>query len=306
MRQTTIKTPVRIPGTGLHGGKPVRMAVCPAPPGHGIRFVRTDVAGRDPVVPALWRYRVESRLNTTLRNADGVSVATVEHLLAALAGLGIHNARVEVDGPELPIADGSAVRFTRALRAGGLHRLEAPLTVLRVVRPVEVSDGAARARLLPADRFEMDFSIAFDADPAIGRQALRLDLAGAAFCRELADSRTFCRRADVEAMHKAGLALGGTFENAIVVDGARVLSPGGLRHADEFVRHKMLDAVGDLALAGVPILGRYSGVRAGHALTGRLVEALMTTPGAVAHETADAALAARLPGPAPTAVARVA
>jgi UDP-3-O-[3-hydroxymyristoyl] N-acetylglucosamine deacetylase len=305
MQQTTIKRPVRIPGTGLHGGKPVRMTILPAAPGHGIRFLRADVTDRDPEIAANWRNRADARLNTTLRNAAGVQVATVEHLMAALAGLGIHNARVEIDGPELPIADGSAIRFTSALRAAGLHRQEAPLTVLRVLRPVEVAEGDARARLIPHDRLRIEFRIDF-ADEAIGRQALQLDMGGDAFCRELADCRTFCRLADVAAMQAGGLALGGTFDNAVVVDGDRVLSPGGLRRPDEFVRHKMLDAMGDLTLAGAPILGRYSGVRAGHALTGRLVEALMTTPGAVERVTADAALAGRLPGPVPATAARVA
>jgi UDP-3-O-[3-hydroxymyristoyl] N-acetylglucosamine deacetylase len=307
MQQNTLKAAIRIPGIGLHSGKPVRLAVLPAPAGHGIRFRRKDIVDRDPMVPALWTSIVAARLNTTLRNAAGVEVATVEHLMAALAGMGVHNALVELDGPELPIADGSAARFVRAIRTVGLRRLEAPLTILRVLRPIEVSAGDARAWLMPSDRFEVDFRIDF-ADAAIGRQALRLDMGGAAFGRELADSRTFCRLSEVEAMRANGLALGGNYENAIVVDGARVLSPGGLRHRDEFVRHKMLDAVGDLALAGAPILGRYVGIRAGHALTGQLVAALMTAPGAMARETADAALATRLPGPAPAPVgaARVA
>jgi UDP-3-O-[3-hydroxymyristoyl] N-acetylglucosamine deacetylase len=298
MKQRTIKSTVRIPGTGLHTGKPVRMVLRPAPAGFGIRFFRSDVTDRDPWVPALWSQRVESRLNTTLANGDGVSVGTIEHLMAALAGCGVHNLRIDMDGPEVPILDGSAVRFVRALRKVGLQVQDAPLTVYKIRKTVVVTENGAQGRLVPADRVEIDFRIDFD-DGAIGCQALRLDLAGDAFLRHLQDSRTFCRLSDVRAMQAAGLALGGTFENAVVVDGDQILSPGGLRHSDEFVRHKMLDAVGDLALAGAPILGRYTGIRAGHALTGRLLEKLFATPGAVETITADAALAARLPGLTP-------
>jgi UDP-3-O-[3-hydroxymyristoyl] N-acetylglucosamine deacetylase len=226
---------------------------------------------------------------------DGTAVSTVEHLMAALAGCGIHNARVVVDGPELPILDGSAAPFVRAFLAAGIQRQAAPIHAIEVLRPVRVTEGEAEASLSPAPGMEMDFTIEF-ADAAIGRQRRIADLANGRFVRELCDSRTFCRKADVDAMRAAGLALGGTYENAVVVDGASVLSPGGLRHADEAVRHKMLDALGDLALAGAPILGRYTGVRAGHMLTNRLLRALFATPGAWRMVACTPDQAARLPG----------
>jgi UDP-3-O-[3-hydroxymyristoyl] N-acetylglucosamine deacetylase len=248
------------------------MTVHPAPADHGIWFCRTDVPG-DALVPARWDAVVAARLCTVVANAAGVSVSTVEHLMAALAGTGIHNARIDIDGPEVPILDGSSRPFVAAFLAAGLAGQAAPVRAIRVLKPVEVREGAAVARLEPADMLEIDFRIDF-AEPAIGVQECRLSMANGAFVRELSDSRTFCRQSDVDAMRARGLALGGTLDNAVVFDGARVLSPGGLRHADEPVRHKMLDALGDLALAGGPILGRYVGDRAGHALTNRLLRRL--------------------------------
>ncbi|SDE51666.1 UDP-3-O-acyl-N-acetylglucosamine deacetylase [Limimaricola pyoseonensis] len=295
--QTTLLRQVGFTGTGLHSGRPVRMTVKPAPAGHGVVFRRGDVIGLDPVVPALWDHVRVSPLNTRLVNADGVTVSTIEHLMAALAGCGIHNARVEIDGPEVPILDGSSAGFARALLEAGLRRLDAPLYAIEVLRPVEAVEGAAAARLLPreAGGLEIDFEIDFP-DAAIGHQRRVLDMANGAFLRELCDSRTFCRLSDVEAMQSQGLALGGTYENAVVVDGAQVLSPGGLRHADEAVRHKMLDAVGDLATAGAPIIGRYEGRRAGHAMTNHLLRALFAAPEAWRWVEVDADLATTLPG----------
>lgn len=293
--QTTVAKAAAFTGRGLHSNLPVRLVVRPAPAGHGIRFVRSDVTGRDPVVPGRWEAAVPSPLCTRIRNADGVEVSTIEHVMAALAGCGIHNARVELDGPEVPILDGSALPFVRGLLRAGRRPLEAPLRAVRVMAPVEVAEGPARARLEPADTFEIVFEIDF-ADAAIGRQHKRLSLANGTFVHELASSRTFCSRADVEQMRARGLALGGTLENAVVFDGDRVLSPGGLRQPDEPVRHKMLDALGDLALAGAPILGRYTGIRAGHALTARLLRALFTTPGAAETVEIDADRGLSLPG----------
>jgi UDP-3-O-[3-hydroxymyristoyl] N-acetylglucosamine deacetylase len=215
--------------------------------------------------------------------------------MAALAGCGIHNALVEVDGPELPILDGSAAPFVRGILDAGIQRQDAPIHAIAVTREVVVTDGAASARLSPADGLEMDFAIDF-ADAAIGRQRRVANLANGRFVREYCDSRTFCRQADVDAMRQAGLALGGSYDNAVVVDGDDVLSPGGFRHADEAVRHKMLDALGDLALAGAPLLARYTGIRAGHMLTNRLLRRLFATPGAVRFVECSPEQAARLPG----------
>ena len=292
--QTTLKSPVRFSGVGLHGGARVKMTVRPAPAGHGIRFRRTDPAGEGAVLPALWSQLDPSPLCTRIGDGRGHSVATIEHVMAALAGCGIHNALVDVDGEEVPILDGSAAPFAEGFVAAGIRRLSAPLRVIRVLTPVEVRDGAASARLDPAEAPSISFDIDFT-DAAIGRQSLDIGLANGAFLQHLSDSRTFCRLRDVEAMRSVGLARGGNFRNAVVVEGGRVLSPGGLRHPDEPVRHKMLDAVGDLALAGAPILARYTGVRAGHALTAALVARLFATPEAWEWAEADAAMLARLP-----------
>lgn len=293
--QTTLRAPVSFTGTGLHLGRPARLTIRPASAEHGIWFRRTDLSDGDRMIPARWDAAVPARLCTRLANASGVEISTVEHVMAALAGCGVTNALVDVDGPEVPILDGSAAPFVRGILSRGLIRLEAPLSVIRVLETVEVRDGDATARLEPADRLEIHFAIDF-ADAAIGRQEKHLTMANGTFVRELSDSRTFCRHSDVQAMQAAGLALGGTYENAVVVDGARVLSPGGLRHADEPVRHKMLDALGDLALAGAPILGRYVGDRAGHALTNRLLRTMFARPSAFRRVLCAPETAATLPG----------
>lgn len=293
--QATIRTAVIFEGVGLHSGAPVRLRLSPAAPDHGIVFCRTDL-GPAACIPARWDHVIPSQLCTLLEGAPGVTVSTIEHVMAALAGTGVHNALIEVDGPEVPILDGSSAPFVRGiLRAGIVLQDDAPLYAIRVLRPVQVRDGQAFARLDPADHLEIDFSIDFS-DAAIGQQGKRLDMANGAFLRELADSRTFCRQSDVETMRRNGLARGGTYSNAVVVDGARILTPGGLRHADEAVRHKMLDATGDLALAGAPLLARYTGSRAGHAMTNRLLRALFAQDDAWEWTRCSADLAARLPG----------
>jgi UDP-3-O-[3-hydroxymyristoyl] N-acetylglucosamine deacetylase len=271
--QSTLKSAAKFTGVGLHSGEPVRMVVKPASADYGIWFRRVDVTSGDALIPARWDAVVPSRLCTLIANPSGVTVSTIEHVMAALAGCGIHNALIEIDGPEVPILDGSSVPFVEAFLARGIREQAEPVRAIRILEPVEVREGEAVARLEPADDFEIDFSIEF-AEAAIGRQEKSLNMANGAFVRELCDSRTFCRQADVDAMRANGLALGGTFENAVVFEGDRILSPGGLRHADEPVRHKMLDALGDLSLAGGPIIGRYTGIRAGHALTNRLLRTL--------------------------------
>ncbi len=268
--QHTLKSQVVFVGTGLHSGKPVRMVIKPASANYGIWFRRTDVDSGDALIPARWDAVVPSRLCTLVVNSAGYSVSTIEHVMAALAGCGIHNALIEIDAPEVPILDGSSRPFVAGLLAKGIRAQSVPVRAIRILEAVEVREGDAVARFEPSDALEIDFCIDFE-DAAIGRQEKTLNMSNGAFVRELCDSRTFCRQADVDAMRANGLALGGSMENAVVFDGDQVLSPGGLRHADEPVRHKMLDALGDLALAGAPILGRYTGVRAGHALTNRLL-----------------------------------
>jgi len=275
--QTTIKSSVSFTGIGIHSGRPVRMSVHPASAEYGIWFRRSDVGAQDAMVPALWDSVVSARLCTVIGNGAGVTVATVEHVMAALAGCGIHNALIEIDGPEVPALDGSSAPFVTAILGRGIRELSAPVRAFEILEPVEIRDGDAFARLEPAPAMAIDFAIDF-AEPAIGRQHLALTMSNGAFLRELSNARTFCRAADVAAMRAEGLALGGGYDNAVVVAGARVLTPGGLRRPDEAVRHKMLDAMGDLALAGAPILGRYRANRAGHAMTNRLLRTLFARP----------------------------
>ncbi|MBY6046824.1 UDP-3-O-acyl-N-acetylglucosamine deacetylase [Vannielia litorea] len=293
--QTTLNKSVTLSGVGLHSGRPARITLKPAMADQGIWFRRTDAVEGDAFLPARWDAVVESPLCTLLTNDDGVSLSTVEHVMAALAGCGVHNALVEVSGPEVPILDGSAAPFVSAILRAGLRELDAPVRAIRVLKPVEVKRGEAVARLEPSESLIIDFSIDFE-DAAIGAQDKVMNMANGAFVRELCDSRTFCRAADVEAMRSEGKALGGTYLNAVVVEGDRVLSPGGLRHEDEPVRHKMLDALGDLALAGHPILGHYTGERAGHAMTNALLRALFADPEAYEVVTCDADMVRRLPG----------
>lgn len=293
--QNTLKSLAQFSGLGLHSGQPVVMTLRPAPSDHGIWFRRIDVTDQDPLVEAKWDSVTASRLCTVIANRSGVSVSTIEHIMAALAGCAIHNAMIDIDGPEVPILDGSAAQFVEGILAAGIQALDAEVVAVRVLKAVEVRDGDAVARIEPSDMLEIDFKIDFT-DAAIGRQQKTLNMSNGAFVRELSDSRTFCRNSDVIAMRERGLALGGTLENAVVFDGDQVLTPGGLRHADEPVRHKMLDALGDLSLAGGPLLGRYTGIRAGHALTNRLLRALFATPGAWAYQECGQLMGRKLPG----------
>jgi UDP-3-O-[3-hydroxymyristoyl] N-acetylglucosamine deacetylase len=275
--QHTLASTTAFSGVGIHGGQPVTVEVRPAAVGAGIVFLRIDETARDPVVPARAEGVVETRLGTTIANADGVKVATVEHLMAALAGLEIDNAVIAIDGPEAPIMDGSSAPFVRALEAAGRRPQGSRRDYIEVLETIEVTDGDKYARLIPADGFEMAFEIAFD-DAAIGRQSLDLRLDRAAFRRELADCRTFGFRGEVDALRAAGLARGGSLDNVVVIDGGAVLNAEGLRRPDEFVRHKMLDALGDLYLLGAPILGRYEGRYSGHGLNNALARAVMARP----------------------------
>lgn len=293
--QTTIKTAISLIGTGLHSGRPARLRILPASAEYGIWFRRVDVSGSDNLIAARYDNVADTRLSTNLSNEDGVSVSTVEHLMAALAGCGVHNALIEVDGPEVPIMDGSSDRFVREILLAGVQELQAPVRAIRVLRRVEMTIGDVEVSIEPCDGLEIDFSIDFP-DAAIGRQSRHMNMANGAFVRELCNSRTFCRKADVDWMLSQGLGLGGNLNNALVVDGETVLTPGGVRHEDECVRHKMLDALGDLSLAGAPLLGRYHGVRAGHASTNALLRKLFATPMAYEMIVCDEATAHRLPG----------
>ncbi len=293
--QTTLKNKFNLIGTGLHTGRPVRMSVSPAAADTGVVFVRSDISDRSNRISASFRAVTDTKLCTRISNADGVSVSTVEHLMAALAGCGVHNAIVELDAPEIPIMDGSSRKFVKAILSAGVETLGETVKVLRVLKPVSVSIADAFAEIAPSDDFEIEFAISFT-DAAIGSQHRSLNMKNGSFVRELADCRTFCRQSDVEFMRKNGLALGGSMDNAIVVDGARVLNEEGFRHTDECVRHKMLDALGDLALAGMPIFGAYRGIRAGHHVTNQLLRKLFADPSAFEIVEADPQYAEKLPG----------
>lgn len=279
----TLSEPVCIEGVGLHSGRTVSLCIHPAPAGTGIVFRRIDIKpgiGIDPLVPARWDCVVMSRLCTLIRNPQGVEISTIEHIMAALAGSGITNALIDIDGEEVPIMDGSASGFIAAIDTAGTEDQAGPARVLKVIKPVEVSRPGAWCRLEPAAEMEIDFTIDFP-DEIIGHQHMNLTITSQAFRSELARSRTFCRLSDVEAMQAKGLALGGSIENSVVVDGEKVLTPGGLRWSDEPVRHKILDAVGDLYLAGTPIMGRFTGMKSGHALTSSLLKKAFREGGAV-------------------------
>ena len=271
--QATLSRAVRFEGVGVHGGQRAVAVVKPAAEGAGIHFIRSDISNKPNRIAARYDAVVDTRLCTVLANRAGVTVSTVEHLMAALAGLGVTNATISIDGPEIPIMDGSSEPFVRAIAAAGVRVQKARQKALRILKQVSVEKDDKRVVLSPARWFEMSFEIDF-VEPAIGRQRREMAMVNGVFVDELSKARTFGRLEDAEKLRSLGLARGASLENAIVVDGERVLNRGGLRFADEFVRHKMLDAVGDLALAGAPIIGRYVGVKAGHEMTNLALRAL--------------------------------
>ena len=277
IHEHTLAGPAICAGVGLHTGERVRLSIRPAPAGSGIVFVRTDVKGCDNRVPVSGAAVVATRLGTVVANAAGVKVSTIEHLMAALSALGVDNAVIELDGPEVPIMDGSAQPFVELLDRAGFRRQERPQRYIEILEPVVVHDGDKSAALLPCERFEVFFEIEF-ASAAIGRQSVDLEVTEDSFRTELADCRTFGFVEEVEALRKAGLAIGGSLENAVVIEGDEVLNPEGLRRADEFVRHKALDAIGDLYVLGMPLLGRFEGRKAGHSLNNAVVRALLSRP----------------------------
>ncbi len=277
-------------GVGVHSGRSVRLVLRPAPVNAGIVFIRTDLKGVDNRVRVSSSAVARTQLNTEIVNAEGTAVSTIEHLMAALSALDVDNAVVELDEPELPIMDGSALPFVQLIDRAGRRTQNAPRRFIEVLDRVEVIDGDKRAALSPAPVFKLDFEIAFTS-AAIGRQRIALNVTEAAFRRELAAARTFGFVHEVEALRAAGLARGGSLENAVVVDGDRVLNPEGLRMDREFVRHKALDAVGDLYVLGAPVIGRFECRYGGHALNNKLVRALETRPEAWRVRTFEAELA---------------
>ena len=274
--QTTVEKSFSHLGTGVHLGRPVRITVKPAERGHGLVFKRTDVEDNKSLIPASYEYLIKGELCTSIANTYGVRVMTVEHLLAAFSGVGVTNALIEIDNEEVPILDGSSDRFVKSIINAGVYEQDQSLMICKVTDIVEVQDGASWARFEPADELKLTVTINYP-ETLIGKQSLSLSMSNGAFMKELSNCRTFCLRDDVQNMVAKGLALGGSLENAIVIDKFRVLNPEGLRRNDEFVRHKMLDALGDLTLSGNPIFGHFTSFCGGHRLNSKLIGELLSS-----------------------------
>lgn len=276
MHQKTLRKPIEIGGIGLHSGKDVRITLQPAPIDHGIVF-RVDNDGRIADIPAKAEFVTRTRLSTCL-GRDGIQVCTVEHLLAAVVGLEIDNLLIEVDGCEVPVMDGSAAPYATRIRHAGFKIQPAPRQYLRLLKPIRLEEGDICAELRPSNTPVYYCKIDFD-HPAVGVQELRVELDPDTFVAEVAKARTFGFEEDIQTLREQGLALGGGLQNAVGLgrDGT-VLNPEGLRYDDEFVRHKILDAVGDMALAGVPLLAEYRGVKSGHTHNLKLVQTLLAHP----------------------------
>lgn len=272
-KQRTVAKRVSCTGVGLHSGRPATLTLAPAAADAGITFVRMDLGVE---IPARNEFVVDTTLSTSVALGKA-RISTVEHVMAALHGMGIDNCRVEVDGPEIPILDGSAAPFVCLVHEAGVKVLSAGKRYLVMDQAVELRDGDKVARLEPSDAFSVEFTADFS-HPLITNQAFRVTLTDRSFEREVARARTFCFRKDIERMQAMGLARGGSLENAIVVDEFSILNPEGLRFPDEFARHKVLDAVGDLALFGMPLVGALTAVKSGHAMNQALVKKVLADP----------------------------
>lgn len=274
-RQTTLRSQATVTGVGVHSGRPVNLTIGPASIDAGYIFVRTGLDGGDREIQANAKSVVATELATVLGDSDGPLVSTAEHVLAALRGMGVDNATIEVDGPEVPIMDGSAAPFVAAIDQAGVREQSAPRRFIQILKPVRVSHGDSFGELRPyAGGFRVEVEIDF-ANPVIGRQNYTLGVEPEAFRREIARARTFGCMSDVARLWEMGYALGASFENSVVFDDERLLNAEGLRYADECARHKLLDAIGDLALAGLPILGAYRSMRGGHKLNHSVLTALL-------------------------------
>ncbi len=294
--QQTIERPAMCAGVGVHSGEKARLVLKPAPAGTGVRFRRTDLGLPKAEILANAANVSDARLGTTISNENGISVAVVEHLMAAVCGLGIDNLLIEIDGPEVPIMDGSSAVYCELLMQAGLKQQSLPRRRIRILETIEVIDGPKRATLSPSADKHLTLRARIEYDNnVIGVQQMALRLAPGMFARDLAFARTYGFARDVEMLRTMGLARGGSLDNAVVIDDDdAIMNPEGLRIEDEFVRHKMLDAVGDLMLAGAPIAGAYDAVQPGHALNNMLVRKLLDTPEAWCWESdADTDLVTR-------------
>jgi len=286
-RQTTLADQITLSGIGVHSGKPASITLYPADSGTGIVFSRCDLADESGEIPALWDKVTSTSLCTVLGDPANGGVSTVEHLMAALYGLGVDNAIVEIDGPEMPIMDGSSVVFVEAIRQTGLRDLDRGRRYLKVKKAVRVDNGSAWCELKPYDGCRFDITIDFDT-PLIGRQSFVADMTPDVFANELARARTFGYVKDVEQLWKMGFALGSSLDNSVAIGEDRILNPEGTRWPDEFARHKALDAVGDLALAGLPIIGLYRSFKGGHGMNNAILKKLFLDGGADAYEIVEA------------------
>lgn len=275
--QHTLSRPVELSGVGLHSGAETVLRLLPADTGSGLAFRRVDVTDRDNLVPARWDFVVDTRLCTVVANKAGVSVGTIEHLMAALSACGVDNAIIELDAPEVPIMDGSSAPFVEAIRSVGLKTQTAPRRAIKILKEVSVVDGDKTVTLKPGigSRFKagIDFS-----HPSIGQQSFEIELFNGEFETKISDARTFGFVHEVKALRAMGLALGGSLDNAVVLDEKTIMNPEGLRHDDEFARHKVLDAVGDIYIAGGPMIGHYEASKPGHNMNNRVLHELFSNP----------------------------
>lgn len=289
IHQKTLKNAIGCSGIGLHTGAKVSMTLLPADENTGIVFKRTDISGGQATIAADWRNVTDTHLCTAIGNDEGVTISTIEHLMAALAGAGVSNVVVEINGPEVPIMDGSSAPFVFLIECAGTVEQAAAREAILVKKRVVISAGDKQASLSPGFGFTVGFDIDFDS-PAVRQQELQFDLVDGAFKNDLARARTFGFEHEVSAMRAHGLLRGGSLDNAVIVSGAKVLNESGLRYTDEFVRHKVLDCIGDLYLAGAPLIGHFHGSRSGHKMNHELLEALFADPTAWARVPLDSDL----------------
>jgi len=286
VKQRTLTQAISYVGIGLHTGKKVKMVVMPAKENSGINFIRTDITEVDNVIPARWYNVTDTTLSTVISNEDDISVGTIEHLMAALLGCGVDNATIEISGPEVPIMDGSAEPFVSVIEKVGTIDQPASRKALWIHRPIEVRDGDKYSILMPSNTPRITVEIDFQAS-AIGSQTHSVTLVNEAFRNDIARARTFGFTNDLQKLKNLGLAKGGSLKNAVLVDGDRIVNEEGLRYKDEFVRHKILDVMGDLALAGVPIIGHLYARKPGHKINNILIQQMIKFPDAWSYVDID-------------------
>jgi UDP-3-O-[3-hydroxymyristoyl] N-acetylglucosamine deacetylase len=277
LSQNTVADHIEIQGTGLHSGADTTLRIHPAKVDNGIVFMRSDVCDRNNLIPALWNNVVDTKLCTVIGNNDGVTIGTIEHLMAALHALDITNAMVELDGPEVPIMDGSSEPFIQAIQKIGVAAQAAQQKAIKILEEINYQEDGKTVSLSPSDETQYEMSIDFD-HGSIGQQSCALKLNAASFTKDISNARTFGFIHEVNHLRSLGLCLGGSLENAVVLDAQTILNPEGLRHDDEFARHKLLDAVGDIYLAGHRIIGTYRGHKSGHAMNNKILHELFANP----------------------------